>query len=748
MTLKMTHGSIRKKILLIVILAVLPTFSMLLYIEINNQNKDMGEAVRDIKMYLHSFTEVQRSTTASVHTLLQAISAMPPIQNKDSHLSRIILKNLLKTNPAYTNILLLDLQGDVIAMGWGEDEGYNFADRKHVSEAIETKSFAFGELVTGRAKLKSIFPFAMPVLDDQDNLRGVIILGYDLEHYKKQFERSTFPKGSFFCMSDHKGSRLFQCPAANSMEIGTAINTEVFAAAQSANAPGIVEAQSEDGLERIIAFEPLRFTENGKPYMYMFMGLDKKAVLSRARRNLANGIMASVLSCILALVSSWAIGRRGLVSGIEKLTQAAKSFSKGNLGAQSGVDYDDGEIGQLAKAFDTMTATLTKREQELHKAKLTAETANRAKDEFLANISHEVRTPLNGIMGMLQLVKETDIDQEQRSLLGIAQQSSRSLLRVLNDLLDFSKIEAGKLELVEAPFDLRVFVEECFNLFQLQTQEKNIKLEYHIDDSAASHYVGDEGRLRQILFNLIGNSIKFTKQGSITLKVYALSHSKKNMHRLFFSVQDTGVGIPEDKLEYIFDTFTQVDGSLTRNYQGTGLGLPIVKKLVSIMRGNIVIESKPEEGTRVLFHVCVARAPGLEPRVKPAQLPAVLASKRVLLVEDEKVNRVMAQRMLEKMGHTVITAENGEACLDVLANQSFDAILMDIQMPIMDGLEATLNIRTKPTFSHAVLTPIIALSAHAGKQAQDAAMAYGMNAYISKPFQFSTLRDTINKLTQ
>jgi CheY-like chemotaxis protein/anti-sigma regulatory factor (Ser/Thr protein kinase) len=380
-------------------------------------------------------------------------------------------------------------------------------------------------------------------------------------------------------------------------------------------------------------------------------------------------------------------------------------------------------------------------------AKEAAEQANRAKDEFLANISHEVRTPLNGVMGMLQLIRAAAVSDEQRTHVDIAIQSSRNLLRVLNDVLDFSKIEAGKLDLFDEPFDLAGLMRQCVNLFRLQADEKGLAIEHRIDASARPCYIGDEGRIRQVLFNLLGNAIKFTDSGSVTLEAYALPHREPGLARLFFSVTDTGAGIPDAKTDFIFDSFTQVDGSLSRKYQGVGLGLPIVKRLVRLMGGTIVVDSKVGAGTTILFNV-VVRVPGADVCVRPAPeaAPARSVPLRVLLVEDERVNMLMARRLLEGMGHTVTCAENGEKCLEILRDQTFDVILMDIQMPVMNGMEVTRLIRTAGDFRHAARIPIVALTAHATRGDRDAALAAGMDDYISKPFEKDHLQATLQRL--
>lgn len=388
-----------------------------------------------------------------------------------------------------------------------------------------------------------------------------------------------------------------------------------------------------------------------------------------------------------------------------------------------------------------------KNEKELSEAKESAVLASKAKDEFLANISHEIRTPLNGIMGMLQLLQNSNMETELRENVDVALQSSRKLLRVLDDILDFSKIEVGTLEIFEEPFNLRGLIDECIELFKFQATEKAISLSYSVHPTAEGNYIGDEGRIRQVLFNLLGNAIKFTDSGSINLSVNASSRVNGKSKSLHFSVKDTGIGVPEDKIESIFESFTQVDGSLCRKYKGAGLGLSIVKRLIGLMNGTIEIHSELGSGTNVNFKITLKvtnDSPKIEKNIDGKYTKK--APLKILLVEDELVNRLMARKILEKMGHDIVCAENGKDCLELLKKEDVDVILMDIQMPVLDGLEATRRIRTYKRYKNFQNIPIIALSAHATKKNKETAAKAGVDGYISKPFEWALLEKTLGEI--
>ncbi|WP_051307060.1 PAS domain S-box protein [Desulfomicrobium escambiense] len=398
---------------------------------------------------------------------------------------------------------------------------------------------------------------------------------------------------------------------------------------------------------------------------------------------------------------------------------------------------------KLAVAFDDVTER-QRTQQALIRAKEAAESANRAKSEFLANISHEVRTPLNGIMGMLQLCLQSEAPPELAEYLRTALESSRNLLRVLNDVLDFTKVDAGKMELLEWVFDLDDLLGQAVNFFKALAMDKRIRL--HLEKPPVlGRFVGDEGRLRQILFNLMGNALKFTDSGQVTLEAWPVGRTNGH-ERLLFAVRDQGIGIPPEKLDYIFESFTQVDGSYSRRYQGTGLGLPIVRRLVHLMGGNISVESVENEGTTIFFVLPLLRSEAMPASKAETAAPAgEVRPLHVLLVEDDVVNMTMARRMLEKMGHSVACARTGLEALDCLQVPGIDIVLMDIQMPDMDGMEATGIVRTDARFAPYARVPIIALTAHAMAGDEERFLSSGMDAYLSKPFDHTRLQALLHR---
>ena len=403
--------------------------------------------------------------------------------------------------------------------------------------------------------------------------------------------------------------------------------------------------------------------------------------------------------------------------------------------------YKDGEYdGVLAIARDI--TELRRISDDLKAAKIEAEASSRAKEAFLANMSHEIRTPMNAIVGMSRLLVQTELTEEQSKFLNAIATSSSNLIVLINDILDLSKIESGKLELEELGFSLFDLVENLFYAQKILADQKELDLQYSIDSEIPEALYGDPYRLNQILNNLLNNAIKFTQKGEVVLFVN-LNKKSGDKYTIEFRVKDTGIGIPENKLNDIFKSFSQADTSVTRKFGGTGLGLAITKHLVGMMNGTILVQSTYGAGTEFIVKIPLDKADkveiNLEEKIESNNLE--LQGLSVLLVEDNRINRMLAFTLFDKWGIEYEWAENGQDAIEQMKSNSFDIILMDVQMPVMGGIEATEIIRNKLQSE----IPIIALTANAFKEDIQKCLDSGMDDVITKPFEPSTLYNKILK---
>jgi len=467
-------------------------------------------------------------------------------------------------------------------------------------------------------------------------------------------------------------------------------------------------------------------------------------------------VLKAAILALFALLFTFLVARRlagSLSQPIRDIGNAVKAIQAGDYKTPLPI-VDDTELGALSQHINNLASGLEQASREQHQAmaqliqtREEAEKANNAKSDFLAMMSHELRTPMNGVLGMLQLLETTDMTEEQVEYAALASESTEHLLKVINDILDFSRIERSELELEHIPFNLADLIGSCAQSFQHSAAQRGLDLQLMIpDDMRGLQVKGDPTRIRQILVNLVGNALKFTEQGSVTLEAQwqSLDHEL-----LWFTctVRDSGIGIPAESLELMFNAFQQADSSISRRYGGTGLGLPIARTLAERMGGTLRAQSEEGRGSVFTLEIPLAlhqqTQPLLPHRTQTGDSDG--EGRNVLLVEDNPVNQTVIEAMLRSLGFKVSVAADGAQAVRSAESLIFEAILMDCRLPVIDGYEATRQIRQLPGCTD---LPIIALTANALQGDREACLSAGMNDYLAKPFKRTDLQQILQRWVQ
>jgi signal transduction histidine kinase/CheY-like chemotaxis protein/HPt (histidine-containing phosphotransfer) domain-containing protein len=658
--------------------------------------------------------------------VLETVLAFPEVRGGDPASCRAALRTVADVHAWTSSIFVADPLGRVVCGTADALPGVGVGDRAYFVEAVSARAPAVSDFVVGRVGGRPSVTVAVPALGPDGAVAAVAVAEVDADRLSRiAREMADDVPGSVVAVLDGAGAVVARHPRPESF-VGRRFDETPMFRAVSAAPSGVYSGQALDGVERIVGFAAVG------PHARLTLGIDRRRLLADAYRAFWAEFMATlaVLAGGAALV--WWLADRLVLRGLADLEEAAAGVRAGETPRVSLRPGATPEIRRLAAAFGAMAEAVRAREEELRAARLAAEAGERAKAEFLSTMSHEIRTPLNGVVGFAQVLLDTRLSPEQREYVEMQTEAGLALLGLINDILDLSKIEAGKLALNEHPFEVARLVDRTRRMMEVEAARKGISLSVHVDPAAPAAVVGDPSRVQQILLNFLSNAVKFTDRGGVAVSVLP----RPGGPGLRVEVEDTGAGIPAERQGELFRSFAQVHQTGGRHYGGTGLGLSICRQLAELMGGAVGVRSEPGIGSVFWFELPLPDA-GTGHADGPAEDAGAAAPPppggRVLVVDDVEMNRALVRAMLTDAGWAVDLAEDGEAGVRMAAAGGYAAVLMDVRMPGIDGLEATRRIRALGGPAAAV--PVVALSASVLPAEIALCREAGMDAHVPKPVE-------------
>jgi two-component system sensor histidine kinase/response regulator len=702
------------RLVLLTVIAVLPALAIQAYNEYDLRRAREQDIRERVVQITKQFGEEMGELREGARQLLAAMARLPGIISMEGPRCEVLLVSMKQSYPNYESLSVADTYGRTICSS-SLNAPASVGDLPFFKRAMAQNSMVVGNYWVNPASDAKVIHFAMKFPGRDGVTAGVVSVALDLKWLSGHLADRGLPPDASILIADREGNIISRLPNPDAL-IGKNMRKS-HEAIMDGDQSGSEEALGVDGVTRIFGYVPAALPPRD---LFLSAGLSKSEAFEDIDRATRRGIILILAGLYVAIAAAVLGGRYFIRKPIQELSRATADWRDGNYSERVHTTDTASEIGQLAIAFNEMADVLASRqaaqkqaEDELLELTATLEDrvekrteelalANRVKSQFLANMSHEIRTPMNGVLGMLELLLEGELSARQRRYAQTAFRSGESLLHIVNGVLDLSKIEAGKLQLSPEPFNLPTMIEEAVELFAGAARAKHVNLAHMISPEVPRTVIGDEGRIRQVLTNILGNAVKFTQSGEVVLFVKATDTDHGEV-KVEFRVRDTGIGIPQEKQAEIFDVFSQADQTTTRRYGGTGLGLSIARQLCELMGGSISVQSEPGVGSEFRFFVTLRKV-ALVSRTEVAVGWPSLKGRSALIVDDNATNLEILKNHLTRVGVRTRLVTNADAALGVLQESAdtgakFDFILIDKILPTMDGCELARRIEADETLS-------------------------------------------------